>query len=85
MTSAPETSAERDVQRRTVRILSASQALGGIGVATGVAVSTLVAASISGSDAVGGLASTAIVVGAAVLSLPVARLAARSGRRPALL
>ena len=85
MANAPETSVERDVQRRTVRILSASQALGGIGVATGVAVSTLVAASISGSDAVGGLASTAVVVGAAVLSLPVARLAARSGRRPALL
>ena len=79
------TSADRDVQRRTVRVLSASQALGGIGVATGVAVSTLVAASISGSDALGGLASTAVVVGAAVLSLPVARLAARSGRRPALL
>jgi len=85
VTSAPETSPERDVQRRTVRILSASQALGGIGVATGAAVSTLVAASISGSDAVGGLASTAVVVGAAVLSLPIARLAARSGRRPALL
>jgi hypothetical protein len=48
--------ADRDVQRRTVRVLSASQALGGIGVATGLAVSTLVAAAISGSDAVGGLA-----------------------------
>ena len=79
------TLADCDVQRRTVRVLSASQALGGIGVATGLAVSTLVAAAISGSDTVGGLAQTSAVVGAAVLSLPVARLAARSGRRPALL
>ena len=71
------TLADRDVQRRTVRVLSASQALGGIGVATGLAVSTLVAAAISGSDTVGGLAQTSAVVGVALLSLPVARLAAR--------
>ncbi|MQA14335.1 MAG: MFS transporter [Pseudonocardiaceae bacterium] len=73
------------VQRRAVRVLSATQVLGGIGVATGVAFATLIAASISGSETVGGLALTAVVVGAAVCSLPIARLAARAGRRPALL
>ncbi len=85
VTATSGTQADREVQRRTVWVLSTSQALGGIGVATGLAVSTLVAAALSGSDAVGGLAQTSAVVGAAVLSLPVARLAARSGRRPALL
>jgi len=73
------------VQRRVLWVLSTSQVLGGIGVAAGLAVSTLIAAAISGSETVGGLAVTAVVVGAAALSLPVARLAARRGRRPALL
>jgi len=68
-----------------VRALSVSQVLGGIGVATVLTVSTLVAASISGSDIVGGLAVTFAVVGAALMSIPMARLAARRGRRPALL
>ncbi|MGH3931383.1 MAG: MFS transporter, partial [Pseudonocardiaceae bacterium] len=65
--------------------LSVSQALGGIGVATGLTFSPLIAASISGSDTLGGLAVTSAVIGAALMSIPMARLAARRGRRPALL
>ncbi|SHF39401.1 Predicted arabinose efflux permease, MFS family [Streptoalloteichus hindustanus] len=53
--------------------------------ATGVAISTLIAASLSGSEAVGGIAQTCAVLGAGVLAVPMARLAARRGRRPALL
>lgn len=77
--------AQAEIQRRVVRTLSAVQTLGGIGVATGLTVSPLIAASISGSDTLGGLAVTSAVVGAALMSIPVARLAARCGRRPALL
>ncbi|ANZ13528.1 MFS transporter [Streptomyces noursei] len=72
------------LQRRILAVLAGAQVLGGIGVGTGVAVSSVTAASLSGSDTVGGLAQTSWVLGAAVLSVPAARLAASHGRRPAL-
>lgn len=81
----PATSVPAGVQRRIIRVLTATQVLGGIGVATGVAVSTLAAASLSGSDAIGGFAQTSAVLGAALLAVPTARAAARSGRRTALM
>lgn len=71
-------------QRRTVATLAASQVLAGIGVATGIAVSALVASELSGSDAIAGLTQTAAVVGAAAAALPLARLASRRGRRASL-
>jgi MFS family permease len=71
-------------QRRTVRVLVASQVLGGVGVAAGIAAGGLLAEQVSGSTALAGLAQTAAVLGAALLAVPLARLAARSGRRPAL-
>ena len=73
------------VQRKVVRVLTGTQILGSAAVTIGLAISTLIAASLSGSDAVGGLAQTAAVAGAAVLALPGARLAQRRGRRPALI
>ncbi|KAA2254970.1 MFS transporter [Solihabitans fulvus] len=82
--AAPVIEVER-LQRKIVGVLSGTQVLGGAGTTTGLAISTLVAASISGSDAIGGLAQTSAVLGAAILALPAARLAARRGRRPALL
>lgn len=72
------------LQRRVLRVLTVTQALGAAGVTIGLAVSTLIAASLSGSDAVGGLAQTSAVVGAGLLAVPAARLAERRGRRPAL-
>lgn len=80
-TAAPQV---EHVQRKVLRVLTATQVLGAAGMAIGLAVSTLIAAALSGSDAVGGLAQTSAVVGAAALALPAARLAARRGRRPAL-
>ncbi|KJK53247.1 MFS transporter [Lentzea aerocolonigenes] len=73
------------VQRKVVRVLTGTQILGSAAVTIGLAISTLIAASLSGSDAVGGLAQTAAVAGAGVLALPGARLAQRRGRRPALI
>lgn len=72
------------VQRRTLAVLCTAQIISGIGVAVGIALSALVAARLSGSEAIGGLAGTAAVLGAALLALPVARLGTRSGRRAGL-
>ena len=80
------TTAERTgaAQRRVLAVLVVAQVLGGVGVATGIALASLAAADLSGSDVVGGAALTAVVCGTAVAALPVSRLAARAGRRPAL-
>ena len=49
---------------------------GGLGVASGIAVSSLMAEQILGSPDLAGLANTAQVLGAALLSIPAARLMA---------
>src|SRR5690348_6664881 len=73
------------VQRRVVGVLVVTQLLGGAGVTVGVAVAALLAARLSGSEAVGGVALPCSVLGAAVAASLIARIAARGGRRPALL
>jgi MFS family permease len=72
------------VQRRVVRVLVAGQVLGGVGIGATLAIGAVLAAEISGSDAWAGAAATLSTLGAAVASIPLARLAARAGRRPAL-
>jgi MFS family permease len=72
------------VQRRILAVLSVTQVLAGVGLATALAVSTLVAARLSGSELIGGAALTCVVLGAAGAALVVARVATRRGRRPAL-
>lgn len=72
------------IQRRSVRTLSGSQILGGVAVAGSIPAGSLIAASVSGSEAMAGLAQTSGVLGAAVLALPLARVALSRGRRPAL-
>lgn len=72
------------VQRRTLRVLIATQVLGGVGVALGVAVGSLLAADVFGSPALAGLAQTSVVLGAAIAALPMSRLMAARGRRPGL-
>jgi MFS family permease len=72
------------VQRRTVRVLSSSQVLGGVGVGSAIAVGGLIAEDVSGSTALSGLSQTAAVLGGAVAALPMARVMAAHGRRPGL-
>ncbi|MGB6006310.1 MAG: MFS transporter [Ornithinimicrobium sp.] len=72
------------MQSRTVGTLMASQTMGGIGVASGIAVGALLAADISGSDALSGLASTSQVLGGALFTIPIAALMAAKGRRVGL-
>lgn len=72
------------VQRRTVATLSMSQILGGISLASGVAVGALLAEEVSGSPTYAGLGSTFQVIGSALIAVPMARLSAARGRRPGL-
>ena len=71
-------------QRRTIGTLVVSQALGGMGVTTGIAVATILAEDILGSAALAGLAQTAQVLGAAVAAFVLARLMSVRGRRVGL-
>ena len=81
----PVTGEQLDALRRRVSgVLVASQILGGLGVATGVALSSVLAQRISGTESLSGLAPTAMVAGTAVASLPLAALMTARGRRPGL-
>ncbi|MFJ4712434.1 MFS transporter [Streptomyces sp. NPDC088785] len=74
----------RALQRRTQKVLVASQILGGLGTATGIALAAVLARRVSGDEALSGLASTASVAGTAVLSVPLAALMNAWGRRAGL-
>ena len=84
MTSTAEHLDIPAVQRRTVGVLSISQVFSGVAIAGSVAAGSLIAASVSGSEAVAGLAQTFGVLGAALLALPLARVALSKGRRASL-
>ncbi|WP_337003301.1 MULTISPECIES: MFS transporter [unclassified Microbacterium] len=85
MTAVALTAAQQTaVQRRTVLVLSLGQVLGGIAFGATVSLGALLAADISGSDALSGLATASVTLGAALCAIPLARLAARVGRRRAL-
>lgn len=72
------------IQRRTVRVLAAGQVLGGIAFGATVSLGALLAADISGEESLSGLATASVTLGASLCAIPLARLAARRGRRRAL-
>lgn len=74
----------RSLRRRTQAVLIAGQILGGLGIATGIALAAVLAKDVSGSEALSGLASTASVAGPALLAMPLAALMGARGRRPGL-
>jgi len=80
--TAPTTAA--DLQQGTVRVLVVSNVLGGVAVASGIVVAGPLAENISGSTSMAGLAATSMTLGAAVLAVPLARVARASGRRSSL-
>ena len=86
MTTGPQahdTSSPTATRRRTprrVRVLVLSNLLGGVGVASGIAVGGLLVEDL-GSTSLAGLGQGLSVLGAAVLAVPLARLAERRGRR----
>ena len=72
------------IQARAVRVLALGQALGGFGFGATLSVGAIMATELSGTAAWSGAAATLSTLGAAFLSIPLARLASRRGRRPAL-
>lgn len=72
------------VQRRTVRVLMSSVIPAGMAMAGGFAGAAVLAEEITGSDTLAGLAAATHSVGGALATVPLARLAARRGRRPGL-
>ncbi|UNK69456.1 MFS transporter [Microbacterium sp. H1-D42] len=72
------------LQRRTVTVLSIGQVLGGIAFGSTVSLGALLAADLSGDDALSGLATASVTLGAAAFAIPLARFAARRGRRLSL-
>ena len=72
------------IQRRTVGILAAGQVFGGIAFGATVSLGALLAADLSGQESRSGLATASVTLGAAICAIPLARLAARRGRRWAL-
>ncbi|MGK0742303.1 MFS transporter [Leucobacter sp. Z1108] len=72
------------VQRRTVLMLATTTILGGLGIGAGFSAGALLITEVTGNAAISGLAATMNAVGAALAGIPLARLAARRGRRLAL-
>jgi len=71
------------VQRRTLRLLFATQIVSGMGVAIGSSVGALLAAELAGVG-LSGLAQSAAVVGGALAAIPATAMVHRHGRRPSL-
>lgn len=82
--SPSELPAHAPLQRRVVRVLVAGQILGGIGMGATLSLGALLAAQLSGSSAWSGMAATMSTLGAALVAVPLARLAQSRGRRLSL-
>ena len=72
------------VHRRTLGVLVTGQILGGLGFGATLSMGALLFADLSGTPALSGMASTMSTLGAALAAIPLARLAARFGRRISL-
>jgi MFS family permease len=83
VTAEPDTAAQA-LQRETLRVLVVSNVLGGVAVASGIAVIGLLTEDISGSTSLAGLGATSLTLGAAFLAVPLARTARSHGRRVSL-
>ncbi len=79
-----DTMERQQARVRTLRTLSITQIVAGVGVAGAVPAGALLVYDISGNDALSGLAQTFAVTGAALMAIPLARLTARGGRRLAV-
>ena len=69
------------LQRRTLRVVVASQILGGAGLAAGVTVGALLAEQMLDTDGVGGIPAALFTLGSALTAFLVGRVTHRAGRR----
>lgn len=72
------------IQRRSVTVLSVGQILGGIAFGATISLGAILAAEVSGQEALSGLAAAAVTLGTAMTAMPLAALARRRGRRVSL-
>ena len=69
------------LQRRTLRVVIASQVLGGAGLAAGVTVGALLAEQMLDRDGLAGLPAALFTLGSALTAFLIGRVTQRSGRR----
>ncbi len=69
------------LQRRTLRVVVASQVFGGAGLAAGVTVGGLLAKEMVGGDSVAGLPAALFTLGSALTAFLVGRVTQQAGRR----
>ncbi len=81
----PDLAAHQDQQRATLNVLRLAVVPGQAAVAGTVAVVSLLASDMLGSDRLAGLGSAAFTLGAAAISIPLAAYMRRRGRRPGLI
>ena len=72
------------LQKRTVKVLSLGQSLGGFGLGATLSVGALLAVELSGTTAWSGAAATLSTLGSAAVAIPLANLAFKRGRRVSL-
>ena len=72
------------LQRRTVKVLSLGQSLGGFGLGATLSVGAILAVELSGTTAWSGAAATLSTLGSAAIAIPLANLAFKRGRRVSL-
>ena len=72
------------VQARVRTVLIIGQVMAGLGMGATLSIGAILAGQLAGSDAFSGMAATAATLGAALAAVPLARLAARFGRRISL-
>ena len=74
-----------NAQNRIVTSLAVTQVVGSLGIGAGLTIGTLLVKDITGSTGWAGTATVVAVIGAASVTVPLGTMAARFGRRPALL
>lgn len=74
----------RSVQTRTVATLSIAQIFSGLGNGSALALGSILAVDLSGSEAWAGSVNTALTLGTAATAIPLSQLALARGRRIAL-
>lgn len=75
---------QRQLYKRTMKIVMASQVFGGAGLAAGITVGALLAQDMLGTDSFAGIPSALFTLGSAAAALLVGRLSQRLGRRVGL-
>ncbi|WP_036283248.1 MFS transporter [Microbacterium luticocti] len=80
----PDPERLQTIRRRTIWVLSLGQVLGGLAFGATVSLGAVLAAKLSGDEALSGWATAAVTLGTALTAVPLASLARRGGRRPAL-